>query len=132
MCLISFGLLGGIGPGLESFTCLNRTQQYWIWNATSGTFQSVNNRLYLSARFELEIWSGPLSGGSQAVLLFNRGENNNERITVNWTDIDFPVDHPANVRDLWARKDIGEFTGSFTSSNIDSHGVMMLNITLTK
>jgi alpha-galactosidase len=78
------------------------------------------------------VWAGPLSGGSQAVVLLNRGDSNSEQITVNWTDISFPVDHSAVVRDLWAHKDIGTFTGSYTSPNIDPHAVMMLNITLTK
>lgn len=55
-----------------------------------------------------------------------------EEITVKWTDIGFPENHSATVRDLWAHKDLGVFTGKYTSPNIDSHGVMMLNITLTK
>ena len=87
--------------------------------------------MYLAVKLELEIWAGPLSGGSQAVVLLNRGENNNEQITVNWNDIGFPMDHPATVRDLWMHKDIGIFTGNFTSPNIESHAAIMLNITLT-
>jgi alpha-galactosidase len=78
------------------------------------------------------VWTGLLSGGSQAVILLNRGNGDNEPITVKWSDIAFPVDHSALVRDLWARKDLGIFTGSYTSPNIPSHGVIMLNITLTK
>ena len=34
------------------------------------------------------------------------------------------------VRDLWKRKDIGTFTGSFTSPAIDPHSVMMFKISL--
>jgi alpha-galactosidase len=74
----------------------------------------------------------PSPSPSQAVLLLNRADSGSEEITVKWSDIGFPVDHPAVVRDLWAHKDIGIFTGSYTSPNIDSHAVMMLNITLTK
>jgi hypothetical protein len=51
---------------------------------------------------------------------------------VKWSDTGFPVDHPAVVRDLWTRKDIGILTGNYTSPKIDSHAAMMLNITLTK
>jgi hypothetical protein len=51
---------------------------------------------------------------------------------VKWSDIGFPVDHPATVRDLCARKDIGIFTGNYTLPKIDSHAAMMLNIILTK
>lgn len=81
---------------------------------------------------ELEIWAGPLTGGSQAVVLLNRGDSGSSEITVKWTDIGFPIDHPASIRDLWARRDLGIFTGNFTSSKIDPHAVMMLNITLIK
>jgi len=104
----------------------------WIWNATDGTLKSKSSGGCLTVPLELEIWASPLFGGSQAVVLFNRSDGNNEQITVKWTDIGFPDDHSALVRDLWARKDLGIFTGNFISPNIDSHGVMMLNITLTK
>lgn len=130
--MISFGLPSGSGPELETFSCYNKTDQYWTWNATNGTFRNVGNHLDLSVQLELEIWAGPFSGGSQAVVLLNRGENNNERITVNWTDIGFPAEHSATLRDLWAREDLGVFSGSFTSPKLDSHASMMLNITLTE
>ena len=87
---------------------------------------------YLTVELELEIWAGPLEGGSQAVVLLNRGDNDNEHITVKWTDIGFPADHSASVRDLWAHQDLGVFKGSFTSPMIVPHAVMMLKITLTK
>ncbi|CAF3423363.1 unnamed protein product, partial [Rotaria sp. Silwood2] len=48
------------------------------------------------------------------------------------SDISFPVDRSAIVRDLWARKDLGTFSGSYTSPKIDHRAVMMLKITLTK
>jgi len=104
----------------------------WIWNATDGILRNKFNDECLAVPLELEIWAGPLIGGSQAVLLLNRGNSNDDQITVKWSDIGFPTDHSALVRDLWARKDLGIFTGNFTSPNIASHGVMMLNITLTK
>jgi alpha-galactosidase len=87
---------------------------------------------YFTIKPELEIWAGPLTGGSQAVVLLNRADNGSQEITVQWTDIGFPADHSAGVRDLWVHKDLGVFTGKFTSPKIDSHAVMMLNITLAK
>jgi alpha-galactosidase len=86
----------------------------------------------LTVRETLEIWAGPFSDGSQAVVLFNRGNSGSESITVKWTDLGFPLDRSATVRDLWARKDLGTFTGSYTSPNINFHQVMMLKITLNK
>jgi hypothetical protein len=120
------------GPSVNTFACNRQDTQIWIWNATDGTVRSKHKGECLTIPLELEVWAGPLSGGSQAVVLLNRGDIGNEQITVKWTDIGFPIDHPALVRDLWARKDLGIFTGNFTSPKIDSHAVMMLNITLTK
>jgi len=120
------------GPNVDAFTCNKQENQMWIWNTTDATLRSKYNGQCLTVQQELEVWAGPLSGGSQAVVLLNRGDTGSEQITVKWTDIGFPPDHSALVRDLWARKDVGIFTGSYTSPNIDSHAVMMLNITLTK
>ncbi len=120
------------GPSVEVYSCNKRDNQIWIWNATDGTVRSQHSGQYLIVQQELEVWAAPLSDGSQAVVLLNRGDSNNDQITVQWTDIGFPIDHSAVVRDLWAHKDIGIFTGNYTSSKIDSHAVMMLKITPTK
>ncbi len=131
--MISLDVYNYIGPSVDTYPCNKQVSQNWIWNATDGSLISKHTGQCLTVRPELEVWAGPLSGGSQAVVLLNRGDSDNEQITVQWTDIGFSVDNPALVRDLWARKDIGVFTGNYTSPpNIDSHGVMMLNITLTK
>jgi hypothetical protein len=130
--LISLTLLSGVGPSVIAYTCNGKDNQIWSWNETDETLWSKPRGQYLTIKPELEIWAGPLLGGSQAVVLFNRADNGSEAITVKWSDIGFPVDHSASVRDLWARKDIGIFTGNYTSPKIDSHAVMMLNITLTK
>ncbi len=130
--MISLTVFDYIGPDVIAYECNGKDNQVWIWNATDETIRSKVNGEYLTVKPELEIWAGPLSGGSQAVVLLNRGDFGSSEITVQWTDIGFPVDHSALVRDLWARKDIGIFTGNYTSPNIDSHAVMMLNITVTK
>ncbi|CAF4367300.1 unnamed protein product, partial [Rotaria sordida] len=64
--------------------------------------------------------------------LLNRSNSGRETITVKWTDIGFSNDQAAVVRDLWARKDLGIFTGSFTSPSINYHSVIMLKITPTR
>ncbi|CAF3368005.1 unnamed protein product [Rotaria sp. Silwood1] len=118
------------GNVVNAFSCNKQDNQAWIWNSVDGTIQSKHNGACLTWKAELEIWAGPLSDGSQAVVLLNRGNFGSETITVKWSDIGFPVDHSAVVRDLWARKDLGTFTGSYTSPKIDHHAVMMLKITL--
>ncbi len=130
--MISLEVHNYYGPSVYAFYCDKLVSQKWIWNAKDGTVRSKSNDECLTVPLELEVWAGPLSGGSQAVVLLNRGASGSEEITVKWTDIGFPMDHSAVVRDLWARKDIGIFTGNYTSPKIDSHAVMMLNITLNK
>ncbi|CAF3315848.1 unnamed protein product [Rotaria socialis] len=119
------------GPSVDAFSCNKQDNQAWLWSPNDGTVRSKHNGECLTLKANLEVWAGPLVNGSQAVVLLNRNDFGSESITVNWQDIGFPVDHSAVVRDLWARKDIGTFTGNYTSPKIDHHSVMMLNITLT-
>src|SRR5262249_41427203 len=52
-----------------------------------------------------EVWVKQLKDGSRAVLLFNRGANEAE-ITASWTALGYPEHFQANVRDLWAHKEL--------------------------
>ncbi len=121
-----------VGPNAGAYTCNKSDNQLWIWNSTVKTLQNKYSMKCLTFIPQLEVWAGPLSNGSQAVVLFNRGNNGSEPITVQWSDIGFSADHSAVVRDLWAQQDLGTFTGKYTSPNIDYHSVMMLKITPTK
>jgi len=71
-----------------------------------------------------EIWARPLAHGSTAVLLINRGEDS-EKITVQFKDIG--VSGTRTVRDLWAKKDMGQYTDSF-SAEVSRHGVVMVTV----
>jgi alpha-galactosidase len=72
----------------------------------------------------LEIWMKPLADGSKAVGLFNR-EQSTIKITVKFSQIG--VGNRAAVRDLWARKDLGVFNGSY-SADVPQHGVVMIRV----
>jgi alpha-galactosidase len=74
----------------------------------------------------LEGWSKQMKDGSRAVILFNRGSAEHE-VSVNWEDIGYPNHLQAAVRDLWEKKDLGRFTGSFSASVV-SHGVVMVTV----
>jgi alpha-galactosidase len=76
---------------------------------------------------DLEVWSKQMKDGSRAVILFNRGKSDAE-ISANWESLGYPARVSASVRDLWAKKDLGKFTGKFTS-NVAAHGVVMLLVT---
>jgi alpha-galactosidase len=75
---------------------------------------------------EQEVWSKQLADGGRAVVLFNRGPNA-ANISVSWTDIGYPQHLSASVRDLWAGKDMGKLSGTF-SAEVPSHGVVMVTI----
>jgi alpha-galactosidase len=77
----------------------------------------------------LEVWAGPLQGGSYAVILFNRGPSK-APIIARWSDIGLMNDLKASVRDLWAKRDLGTFKNSY-SADVPSHGVVMVKITPT-
>jgi len=72
----------------------------------------------------LEVWVKPLADGSQAVGLFNRGESP-MATTANFEQMGLPGE--ASVRDLWARRELGRFTGSF-SAEVPTHGVVLVRI----
>jgi alpha-galactosidase len=73
-----------------------------------------------------EVWAKQLADGGRAVVLFNRGPKSQE-ISVSWTEIGYPQHVAAQVRDLWAHKDLGKLTGKF-SAEVPSHGVVMVTI----
>ena len=75
---------------------------------------------------DFEVWSRELHDGSRAVVLFNRSENEKE-IGFNWSEVGLPQNLNFTVRDLWAKKDMGKYNGSY-SDIIPSHGVKMVRV----
>jgi alpha-galactosidase len=74
----------------------------------------------------LEVWSKPLLDGSRAVVLFNRGTQD-EEVSVLWEDLGYPGHLNAKIRDLWQAKDLGEYKSSF-SAKIAPHSVVMITV----
>jgi alpha-galactosidase len=74
----------------------------------------------------LEVWSKQLADGGRAVILLNRGSAP-AKISANWDDIGYPSTLEASVRDLWAGKDLGKLSNSY-SAEVPSHGVVMLRV----
>ncbi|HYC99373.1 glycoside hydrolase family 27 protein [Brevundimonas sp.] len=75
---------------------------------------------------DLEVWVKALAGGARAVLLFNRGPEA-ANIEVTWDELGYPPSLRANVRDLWAHRDLAPARDRFGAS-VPSHGVVMLKI----
>jgi len=75
----------------------------------------------------LEVWGGPLSNNSYALILLNKfpvGYN----ITATWKQLGLTSGARYNVRDLWKHQDLGVFTDSF-SSHVLSHAVFFGKLT---
>jgi alpha-galactosidase len=72
-----------------------------------------------------EVWARPLSGGAQAIGLFNRG-GSPAKITVNWPDLGLKT-APSRTRDLWAHSDL-KLDGAEYSVMVPPHGAVMLRV----
>jgi alpha-galactosidase len=69
-----------------------------------------------------EIWTKPLSGGAEAIALFNRADND-EPVTLDLKAVG--VDEHAKLRDLWSGKEVEATDGKYTVL-IPKHGAVLL------
>ncbi len=76
---------------------------------------------------DTEVWGGPLSNESYAVILLNRGDIN-ATVVMDWSDLNLEKGKMYNVRDLWNRTDLGSIKDQ-VSSSVLSHGVKMYRLT---
>jgi len=114
------------GPVVQTFACNGGSNQQWKYDQTAMTFSADGYCLDLNSG-ALEVYAGPLSQSAHTVLLFNRA-GSNATITANWSDIGVSATAKYTVRDLWLKQDLGVYSGSFTS-NVESHGVVLLKLT---
>jgi len=73
-----------------------------------------------------EVWAKPLAGGGRALLLFNRGETP-AAIRATAEQLSWPAGIRAKVRDLWAHKNVGRWSGSIETT-VEPHGVAMFTV----
>jgi len=73
----------------------------------------------------IEAWSKPLSGGTTAVALFNRGKEEH-KVSVRWADLQ--LGNVQSVRDLWRKKDLGNLAEGYQGT-IPGHGSVLLKVT---
>jgi hypothetical protein len=76
----------------------------------------------VSAAQGLEVWTKELASGSRAVGLFNRS-GSTATVTLPWTDAGLAGKQ--TVRDLWQRKDLGEFADPM-SLPVQAHSAVLL------
>ncbi len=71
-----------------------------------------------------QVWAKELADGSQAVGLFNLG---NQEMTVTADFSALKLSGKQVVRDLWRQKDLGTFEGKFEAT-VEPHGVVLVKI----
>jgi len=72
-----------------------------------------------------EVWVKEMQDGSRVIGLFNRA-NDPQPVTARWSDLKIPARE--RVRDLWQRKDLGDFEKQFHAT-VPAHGVVMIQVT---
>ena len=115
------------GPFVQTFPCTGGPNQKWVYDSNTHTIKNGQKCLTVTTALELlEVWAGRLSDNSYAVMLLNRGTRKSNMIA-RWKEIGLPAGN-ALVRDLFARKDLGTFTDSYTTT-VEPHSSVFLKIT---
>jgi alpha-galactosidase len=80
----------------------------------------------VSTRDERELWVKDLADDNKAVLVLNTA-NDPATIHVEWSNVEGVAGKRFNIRDLWAKKDLGTTDTNFEAT-IEPHGVAMLRL----
>src|SRR5215207_6903434 len=83
----------------------------------------------VSTKTNRQVWYSLNADSSYTVALFNLGTTE-ANMTVNWADLG--LDGSAKVRDLWVKKDLGQFASGFTAATVPPHGTRLLKVTPQK
>ncbi|WP_242153989.1 glycoside hydrolase family 27 protein [Sphingomonas sp. BAUL-RG-20F-R05-02] len=80
----------------------------------------------VSKQGDLEVWSKPMVDGGRTLLLWNRGATP-ARISAEWTAMGLPGRLQMQARDLWTKKNLGQFSGRY-DAEVAPHGVVMVRL----
>lgn len=73
-----------------------------------------------------QVWAKPLADGSKAVALLNTGDKP-LTVTVRWEEVGLPPGS-AQVRDLWAHKNLGLIEKEYTAKDLPPRGCALLKV----
>ncbi len=77
-----------------------------------------------------ECWARPLSDGSVVALFLNRGSSSSVSITCTYAELGLKNPNGSGtVRDLWAQKDLGSFTASYTANGVAGQSGVFVKVT---
>ena len=115
-------------PYVKTSHCSGKDRQKWEYDENDHTFKSKGKCLTIYTNEEAkEVWAGNLSDGSYAVLLLNKGSLENE-VEITWEEIGFNNSIECKIRDLWERKDLGNFTKGYKTI-LKTHASQLIKIT---
>lgn len=83
----------------------------------------------VSTKSNRQVWYSLNADSSYTVALFNLGTTE-ANLTANWSDLG--LDGSATVRDLWAKKDLGQFASGYTAATVPPHGARLFKVTPQK
>jgi alpha-galactosidase len=83
----------------------------------------------VSTKTNRQVWYSLNADSSYTVALFNLGTTE-ANMTANWADLG--LDGSATVRDLWAKKELGQFASGYTAAAVPPHGVRLFKVTPQK
>ena len=76
---------------------------------------------------QLQVYGGKVSGGFGVALVNVDTLDSSSAITVTWAMLGLAPSAQMAVRDVWARKDLGTFTGKFTAQ-VAAHDTALLRL----
>jgi len=83
----------------------------------------------VSTKSNRQVWYSLNADSSYTVALFNLGTTE-ANMTANFADLG--LDGSAEVRDLWAKKDLGRFATGYTAATVPPHGARLFKVTPQK
>ena len=114
-------MMGGDLPSLDPFTAslLENPEVLKVDQSSSSGHEVFNRQSHI-------VWEAEASGGHSTYLaLFDTGDADAE-VSATWAQLG--LKGKQNVRDLWARRDLGSFSGSF-SAQLRHHGAGLYELT---
>ena len=117
------------GRSVQTYDCDNTIEtQKWEYNEADHTIKTGNKCLSSFKNDEVtEIWGGKLSNDEYALLLVNRASITT-KIEVSFEDLNLFDEKKVKLRDLWEKKDLGEFEEKY-SVLLESHDSQFLRVT---
>merc|ERR1712224_532326 len=129
-----------------SFGCFAGNQSMWTWKGCRGKFRCNGIEgvecdvmggdfavcpCHAPKPQSAAVYARNLSDGSIAVALYQEADVAGPG-AFDFTLLGLPKGTTATVRDLWAHKDLGDFTDSFSTKSVEAHGTVVLRVTPKK